>query len=538
MCDNKSCKKAFHQKIQREKYNEVLDITMSDYQNQSNIGEQMKEALAEALRTGDFKNLNDLVAQTVTSTLNEVGKHISFENKSEHSDTHSNDPSWNHTGDGQSGTCTWDQKAARAQKEREEQKRLKQQQHWQEQLQRTQAQILQKKEQFIKQKNQFLHPKAPGRRPQEQTLPAPVVKFNKIGSVSNILYKVFGGIGLGATAFSLFGLLVLWGANFPVNGAAFITTLLFMAGFFYMIQVGIGQGRRLKRAQRYMQLCSRKMYIGTEALAQSTGKSKRFILRDLQKMLKLGMFPEGHLDQQKTNFMLNDTIYRQYLEMEENHRRMELEAQKSTRQANLPGEHTAANAEQNKNLSSRPDNPAAYGRVHGENFEKSELNTMMEEGAECIRKLRYLNDQIPGEVISQKLFRLENLLKEIFDNLKEHPDQMHRMHKLMDYYLPTTLKLVEAYEDFDKVSAPGKEITAAKAEIENTLDTINQAFTELLNNLFQDAVLDATTDAQVLKTMLAREGLMNEMDIKRCRTSKDSLDDRKINIDGGQSNEQ
>ena len=55
-------------------------------------------------------------------------------------------------------------------------------------------------------------------------------------------------------------------------------------------------------------------------------------------------------------------------------------------------------------------------------------------------------------------------------------------------------------------------IIAAKAEIENTLDTINQAFTELLNNLFQDAVLDATTDAQVLKTMLAREGLMNQMD--------------------------
>ena len=138
---------------------------------------------------------------------------------------------------------------------------------------------------------------------------------------------------------------------------------------------------------------------------------------------------------------------------------------------------------------------------------------MIAEGAECIHKLRYLNDQIPGEIISHKLSRLENLLKEIFDNLKDHPDQMHRMHKLMDYYLPTTLKLVEAYADFDKVSVPGEEITAAKAEIENTLDTINRAFTELLNNLFQDAVLDATTDAQVLKTMLAREGLTNEMDI-------------------------
>ena len=62
------------------------------------------------------------------------------------------------------------------------------------------------------------------------------------------------------------------------------------------------------------------------------------------------------------------------------------------------------------------------------------------------------------------------------------------------------------------MSTPGEEIRKAKAEIENTLDTINQAFRELLNTLFQDAVFDATTDAQVLKTMLAREGLTREME--------------------------
>ena len=56
---------------------------MSNNQNRGNMGEQMKEALAQALRTGDFKNLNDLVTQTVTSTLNEVGIHIPFENESQ-----------------------------------------------------------------------------------------------------------------------------------------------------------------------------------------------------------------------------------------------------------------------------------------------------------------------------------------------------------------------------------------------------------------------------------------------------------------------
>ena len=84
----------------------------------------------------------------------------------------------------------------------------------------------------------------------------------------------------------------------------------------------------------------------------------------------------------------------------------------------------------------------------------------------------------------------------------------------MDYYLPTTIKLVEAYEEFDRVSVPGEDILTAKAEIEKTLDTINGAFVELLNNLFQSTAFDVTTDAQVLQTMLAKEGLTREMDFK------------------------
>ena len=71
---------------------------------------------------------------------------------------------------------------------------------------------------------------------------------------------------------------------------------------------------------------------------------------------------------------------------------------------------------------------------------------------------------------------------------------------------------MESYEAFDKVSSPGPDILKAKGEIENTLDTINQAFRELLNTLFQATVFDVTTDAQVLKTMLAKEGLTRDMD--------------------------
>lgn len=49
---------------------------MSDNQSWNSTGEQIRDALSEALRSGDFKDLNNLVSQTVTNTLNEVGKHI------------------------------------------------------------------------------------------------------------------------------------------------------------------------------------------------------------------------------------------------------------------------------------------------------------------------------------------------------------------------------------------------------------------------------------------------------------------------------
>ena len=132
---------------------------------------------------------------------------------------------------------------------------------------------------------------------------------------------------------------------------------------------------------------------------------------------------------------------------------------------------------------------------------------MIQEGQAYIRKLHELNDIIPEEVISEKMDRMEGLLKEIFKRLEEDPTQMSQMHKLMNYYLPTTIKLLQSYSEFDDISAPGTDTIKAKAEIEKTVDIINEAFTELLNKLFQATVFDVTTDAQVLQTMLAKEGL-------------------------------
>ena len=80
----------------------------------------------------------------------------------------------------------------------------------------------------------------------------------------------------------------------------------------------------------------------------------------------------------------------------------------------------------------------------------------------------------------------------------------------MDYYLPTTLKLLNAYADMDAQPVQGENIQASKKEIEATLDTLNLAFEKLLDDLFRDSAMDVSSDISVLNTVLAQEGLTGD----------------------------
>ena len=102
------------------------------------------------------------------------------------------------------------------------------------------------------------------------------------------------------------------------------------------------------------------------------------------------------------------------------------------------------------------------------------------------------------------------LVDRIFDRVEQKPDSVDDLGKLMDYYLPTTIKLLEAYEDLDAQPVQGENILSSKQEIEKTIDTLNTAFEKLLDDLFQDTAWDVSSDISVLQMMLAQEGLTDD----------------------------
>ncbi len=409
---------------------------MGTNQTWSGFGEEIRDAVQDALKTGDFKNFNEVVASAALEAMKTAKVQISQNIVSQN--TRADSPRENYT------------------------------------------------ERWIRENNER---KAAQQEQTQRSLPARVslAPVERKGSVSGTLLQVFGGIGTGVMAVLS---TVFLGLGLGIGGGfwvAFGVLFAFLGLAVGMISAGNRKKSRLKRALKYLQLAGNNHYVDLEDIALHTNQSIKFVLKDIKKMLTDGFYPEGHLDRQESCLMLDNKIYGEYLTLEK--QRMAQEQEKRA----------------------IPERPAAEAPAKGAD---SEVDRLISEGQEYIRKLRDMNDNIAGESISAKLFRLENLLKEIFDRLKEHPEQVSQMQKFMSYYLPTTLKLVAAYEEFDSLSEQGEDIVEAKSEIEKTMDTINSAFSELLNRLFREAAYDVTTDAQVLQTMLAKEGLTREPELE------------------------
>lgn len=238
--------------------------------------------------------------------------------------------------------------------------------------------------------------------------------------------------------------------------------------------------KRYRRARKYVEILNGRGFCEIKELAEKSNQSETETRKDLRKMIQKRVFREAYMDKQETCLMINQIAYDYYLQAEESLRQREMEE--------------AKRKEQEEKMS-------------------PEILEMIRTGDEYIRTIREANDDIPGEVISEKLDRLEQVVRRIFESVKKHPEQKKEMDKFMDYYMPTTLKLVNAYREFDALEVKGENITNAMQEIENTLDTISLAFEKLLDDLFQDAAFDVSTDISVLQMMLAREGY-KEKDFK------------------------
>lgn len=299
------------------------------------------------------------------------------------------------------------------------------------------------------------------------------------GLVSGVVYAVLGLLmGIILLSADIVALVTgIMGTISPLNMGVSVSLLtLFTAGAFSMMTHGIVLRKRALRFVRYREAIGGAAFCTVEKISETAGEDPDRVRKDLRKMISTLVCPQGHLDRTGTCFMVDDETYSEYQEAERayNARRKAEEEEEQKKQAD----------------------PKLV-----------ELETVRKEGADYLRQIREANDALPEKEISDKLDRLEKVTARIFECVGQHPEKLPDIRSFMRYYMPTTLKLVKSYQEFEAQPVQGENIARAKDEIEHALDTVNDAFANLFDSLFADDVLDISSDISTLETLLKQGGL-------------------------------
>lgn len=402
----------------------------------------LMEQVQKAIESVDYKKLNEDISGTIGTVIGEVKKSLKMKGQMpeeeptqyEYKDYKEVDSSAQNTG--QSGTSSFSYST--------------------------------KKEQEYEEENHY-----PDRR---YNVPA-----RNIGRVPGILMTVFGSIGMASFGLPLLICWVMWivsefdGGDFAITAAAltpFLITSVILFGR------GLYLDMRSSRFRKYMRRIGDKTVCSIEELANTIEKSDGYVTRDIKRMINIGMFPEGHMDQEEKCLILDHKTYEYYLET------------KQQLERRLREEEEMERTEQN-------------------NPHQKELRLVIETGKNYVDQIRKVNDELPEVEISEKLDRMEKVIAQIFTCVELHPEKLSEITKFLDYYMPTTLKLVQAYKNFENEPIQTENIISSKHEIRQIIDTINEAFENLMDSLYDDMAMDISADISVLKTMLAQEGLTN-----------------------------
>ena len=299
------------------------------------------------------------------------------------------------------------------------------------------------------------------------------------GNISGFFLTAIGGVATAifgaSTLFALFDGFMDSG----IHLAAFIIMVMFLAGSIKTLLKGNSLRNRAKRFKAYVKCLRGREYCRIEEFAQSVGKKKKFVVKDLNKMIDAGLFKEAAIDDKQEYFMLGKDVYEQYMMAEKAYEQRQADEEK-----------------RQKEYEEAQNDPS-----------KTKFMETVDTCRNYIKEIKEANDAIPDEEFSAKLDRMQRIVTEILNCIEKNPGKLNEVNKFTNHYLPITLKLVTSYRDLSRQEVEGANINAAKHEIENSIDVINKAFEKLLDDLFEDMALDISTDISVLKTLFTQDGL-------------------------------
>ena len=219
--------------------------------------------------------------------------------------------------------------------------------------------------------------------------------------------------------------------------------------------------RRQRRFATYLRTAGQKPAVPLDYLARAANVSRRKVEKDVNLMLEKGLWgDEAYIDLGSGMLFRSQAAATAYFD--------------KARQMQQPEEPAA-----------QPQAAEGYTGI--------------------LRQIRELNDRIADEVLSAKIDRIEQVSGRIFKAIEDDPAKKDAAGTFLNYYLPTTLKLLENYADFEEAGVSGENLSQAKSRIEATMDSIVAGFEHQLDELYRTDAMDIDSDIRVMETMLRRD---------------------------------
>lgn len=243
------------------------------------------------------------------------------------------------------------------------------------------------------------------------------------------------------------------------------------------------KSRTLRRIASYQSVLGERAYCSLAELSELTGRSQTAIRRDLHKLISMGKYEDVYLAPDGSRLFSNETAYRLYLA----HRTQSEEARYEARAEALRQEaaQPAPAAE--------PEEAAAPG--------------VLEECRAFLSELREQQRLFTDAAVLEQTQRIEAQTVRVIAWLEKHPEGEGQIRRFVNYYMPTTLKLVRTYNEVSPQADSSSVAASIQTDICGILSTINTAFQSLQNNLLKDTAMDVSAEISALETVLAQEGL-------------------------------
>ena len=260
--------------------------------------------------------------------------------------------------------------------------------------------------------------------------------------------------------------MIVWSKDLFLYLEDLLSALAMLVGGGAMLGSGLAMNRSMKRYAQYLAVMGDRPAMSVEELARVTGFSQRRVTKDLQAMISKGFFGgKAYLNRELGYFFRSS-------QADEDWQRRQEEAEEA----------------------SAPPKEAEEGY------------------SGILRNIRRANDRIADPALSAKIDRLEEVTAKIFQAVEADPKKRSSIDTFLNYYLPTTQKLLDSYAEFEATGVEGANLGQAKDRIEKTMDSIVAGFEHQLDELYKMDAMNVDSDIRVMETMLRRDTATVEKD--------------------------